>query len=53
LRQTLHRARVKFAALLEEEVRQSLPGEPPERVEEELVELGLFSSCRPTRRPGE
>jgi RNA polymerase sigma-70 factor (ECF subfamily) len=53
-RQVLHRARVKFAALLEEEVRQSLPpGAPPERIEEELVELGLFQYCRSARRLGE
>jgi RNA polymerase sigma factor (sigma-70 family) len=46
-RQTLHRAREKFAALLEEEVRQSMPGASPERVEEELNELGLAKYCRP------
>jgi RNA polymerase sigma-70 factor (ECF subfamily) len=48
LRQTLHRAREKFAELLVEEVRQSLPGAEAGRVEEELIELGLLAYCRPT-----
>jgi RNA polymerase sigma-70 factor (ECF subfamily) len=46
LRQTLHRAREKFAELLIGEVAASLQTEDPERVEQELLDLGLFSYCR-------
>jgi RNA polymerase sigma-70 factor (ECF subfamily) len=54
LRQTLHRAREKFAELLVEEVRATLPGADDARVEQELIDLGLFSYCRPaTERPGQ
>jgi RNA polymerase sigma-70 factor (ECF subfamily) len=47
VRQTLHRAREKFAALLLDEVRQSLEDPRTEQLEEELVELGLLDYCRP------
>ena len=47
VRQALHRARAKFAELLLYEVRQSLEGPAPQRLEEELVELGLYEYCRP------
>jgi hypothetical protein len=46
LRQALHRARDKFADLLLEEVARSLGDTTPERLEEELTELGLLSYCR-------
>ncbi len=47
VRQTLHRARQKFAALLLDEVFHSLPDPTPERLEEELVALGLIEYCKP------
>jgi RNA polymerase sigma-70 factor (ECF subfamily) len=47
VRQTLHRAREKFAALLLEEVVHSLENAGPEQLEEELAELGLLDYCRP------
>src|SRR5262249_13835802 len=47
LRQTLHPAREKSAELWPEEVRQSLPGASADRVEQELLDLGLFRYCRP------
>jgi RNA polymerase sigma factor (sigma-70 family) len=47
VRQTLHRARQKFADLLLEEVAQSVEDPTPEHLEQELVELGLFDYCRP------
>jgi RNA polymerase sigma-70 factor (ECF subfamily) len=46
LRQALHRAREKFAQLLIEEVERSLESNDQERVEQELLDLGLFSYCR-------
>jgi RNA polymerase sigma-70 factor (ECF subfamily) len=46
VRQTLHRAREKFADLLLEEVTQSLESPTAEQLEEELVELGLLDYCR-------
>jgi RNA polymerase sigma factor (sigma-70 family) len=52
LRQALHRAREKFAQLLVEEVGQSLQSNDPERVEQELIDLGLFSYCRGRGRHG-
>jgi RNA polymerase sigma-70 factor (ECF subfamily) len=55
VRQTLHRAREKFADLLLDEVAQSLEDPTPEQVEEELLELGLLDYCRPRlgrRSPG-
>jgi RNA polymerase sigma-70 factor (ECF subfamily) len=47
VRQILHRARDKFAELLLYEVRQSLESPTPERLEEELIDLGLYEYCRP------
>jgi RNA polymerase sigma-70 factor (ECF subfamily) len=47
VRQTLHRARERFAALLLDEVTHSLENPGAEQVEEELVELGLLDYCRP------
>src|SRR5262249_17465861 len=47
LRQTLHRAREKFADLLLEEVAHSLEEPTAERLEEELLDLGLLDYCRP------
>ncbi|HEV3255750.1 MAG TPA: hypothetical protein VG013_02605, partial [Gemmataceae bacterium] len=46
VRQTLHRAREKFADLLLEEVARSLQSQDAERLEEELIDLGLLSYCR-------
>jgi RNA polymerase sigma-70 factor (ECF subfamily) len=46
VRQTLHRARQKFADLLLEEVAHSVDDPTPEHLEQELVELGLFDYCR-------
>jgi RNA polymerase sigma-70 factor (ECF subfamily) len=54
VRQTLHRARDKFADLLLYEVRQSLEEPTRERLEQELVDLGLLDYCRPAlERAGE
>jgi RNA polymerase sigma-70 factor (ECF subfamily) len=47
VRQTLHRAREKFAALLLDEVTHSLDNPTVEQVHEELAELGLLEYCRP------
>jgi RNA polymerase sigma-70 factor (ECF subfamily) len=47
IRQTLHRAREKFADLLLDEVIQSLENPTGEQLEQELVELGLLDYCRP------
>jgi RNA polymerase sigma-70 factor (ECF subfamily) len=47
VRQLLHRARERFADLLLEEVAQSLAEPSPERLEQELLELGLLEYCRP------
>jgi len=47
VRQTLHRAREKFADLLVDEVIHSLENPTAEQLEEELVELGLLDHCRP------
>jgi len=47
VRQTLHRAREKFADLLLDEVTQVLEDPTAEQLEQELVELGLFEYCRP------
>jgi RNA polymerase sigma-70 factor (ECF subfamily) len=46
LRQVLHRAREKFAELLIAEVSRSLESEDEDRVEQELLDLGLFSYCK-------
>jgi RNA polymerase sigma-70 factor (ECF subfamily) len=47
VRQTLHRAREKYAEMLVEEVARSLQTTEPERVEQELIDLGLLEYCRP------
>jgi RNA polymerase sigma factor (sigma-70 family) len=47
VRQTLHRAREKFAELLLEEVAHSLEAPTAERLAEELLDLGLLDYCRP------
>jgi len=46
VRQTLHRARVKFAELLVAEVGRSLETSMPDRIEQELIDLGLLPYCR-------
>jgi len=48
VRQTLHRAREKFAELLRAEVAASLPTNDAAQVEAELTELGLLVYCPPT-----
>jgi hypothetical protein len=53
-RQTLRRARIRFAELLRREVRTSLGAVDGDRVEEELVDLRLARYCEvpePGRRP--
>jgi RNA polymerase sigma-70 factor (ECF subfamily) len=47
IRQLLHRARKQFAALLLDEVIQSLENPTAQQLEDELVELGLLEYCRP------
>ena len=47
VRQVLHRAREKFADLLLDEVAHSLEKPTPERLAQELIELGLYDHCRP------
>jgi RNA polymerase sigma-70 factor (ECF subfamily) len=47
VRQTLHRARERFADLLLDEVARSLREPTRQRVEEELAELRLLEYCRP------
>jgi RNA polymerase sigma-70 factor (ECF subfamily) len=46
VRQTLHRAREKFTELLLDEVARSLENPGPERLEEEIIDLGLLPYCR-------
>jgi RNA polymerase sigma-70 factor (ECF subfamily) len=47
IRQILHRARAKFAALLLDEVVHSLANPTDEELADELAELGLLDYCRP------
>jgi RNA polymerase sigma-70 factor (ECF subfamily) len=47
VRQSLHRARGKFADLLLEEVVQSLESPSSESLEQELIDLELLEYCRP------
>jgi RNA polymerase sigma-70 factor (ECF subfamily) len=47
VRQTLHRARQRFADHLLDEVTQSLNNPTAEQLEQELIELGLLDYCRP------
>lgn len=46
VRQTLHRARERFAALLLDEVSCSLETSDQDRLEQELIDLGLLAYCR-------
>jgi RNA polymerase sigma-70 factor (ECF subfamily) len=46
LRQILHRARTRFADLLVAEVGQSLETDDLDRIEQELIDLGLLPYCR-------
>src|SRR5262249_17124403 len=46
-RQTLRRARDRFAEVLLQEVLQTLRAPDLERLEEELVDLGFLEYCRP------
>jgi hypothetical protein len=52
VRQTLHRARERYAELLVAEVTRSLGGGTAEAIDRELSDLGLLAYCRPTRRSG-
>jgi DNA-directed RNA polymerase specialized sigma24 family protein len=47
VRQTLHRARDRFADLVLDEVAQTVDEPDTDRLEEELIELGLLDYCRP------
>jgi RNA polymerase sigma-70 factor (ECF subfamily) len=55
VRQILHRAREKFADLLLEEVGRSLETTDADRLEQELIDLGLLRYCRSAleRRAGD
>jgi RNA polymerase sigma-70 factor (ECF subfamily) len=46
VRKTLERARDRFADLLLEEIAQAIDTASRERLEEELIDLGLFEYCR-------
>jgi RNA polymerase sigma-70 factor (ECF subfamily) len=46
VRQLLHRARDRFAELLLEEIRRTMPEEPMDHVIEELAELNLLKYCK-------
>lgn len=47
VRQTLHRAREKFAELVLDEVIHSLDHPTADHLEQELIDLGLMSYCQP------
>jgi RNA polymerase sigma-70 factor (ECF subfamily) len=47
VRQALHRARDRFADLLLDEIRHSLEDPTTDRLEQELIDLGLLSYCQP------
>jgi len=47
IRQALHRAREKFSDLLLREIEQSLEEPEQERLEQELIDLGLLTYCQP------
>jgi RNA polymerase sigma-70 factor (ECF subfamily) len=53
VRKTLERARDRFADRLLDEIAQALDDTSRERLEEELIDLGLLDHCRPAleRRP--
>src|SRR5262249_4712762 len=46
VRQTLHRARQRFAVLLLDEVAHSLETRQQGRIEQELIDLGLYEYCK-------
>lgn len=48
VRQTLHRARERFAELLVEEVARSLQTADTDSIEQELIDLDLLSYCKQT-----
>lgn len=48
IRVNLHRARDRFVDLLLKDLATSLDHPEPERIEQELVELGLYEHCRST-----
>jgi RNA polymerase sigma-70 factor (ECF subfamily) len=54
VRQTLHRARERFADLLLDEIANALERPTAEQLQQELIDLGLLDHCRPAlqRRPG-
>jgi RNA polymerase sigma-70 factor (ECF subfamily) len=47
VRQALHRARDRFADLLLDEIRHSLADPTTDRLEQELIDLGLLHYCQP------
>jgi RNA polymerase sigma factor (sigma-70 family) len=47
VRQTLHRARAKFADLLRDEIARTLQSDDVGAIEDELRELGLLAYCQP------
>jgi RNA polymerase sigma-70 factor (ECF subfamily) len=47
VRQTLHRAREKFADLLLDEIRQTLRDPSADDIEDELAAIGLHTYCQP------
>jgi RNA polymerase sigma-70 factor (ECF subfamily) len=47
VRQTLHRAREKFADFLLDEIAHAIADPTPDALEEELIEVGLLEHCRP------
>ena len=47
VRQTLHRAREKFAEILLDEVVQTLRTPTISDLEQELIDIGLIEYCRP------
>jgi hypothetical protein len=54
VRQTLHRARERFADALLDEIAQALDDPSAEALEAELIDLSLHDHCRPAldRRAG-
>jgi RNA polymerase sigma-70 factor (ECF subfamily) len=46
-RKALQRSRERFAELLLDDLRASLPDPNPDAVRDELIELGLYEHCRP------
>jgi RNA polymerase sigma-70 factor (ECF subfamily) len=47
VRQTLHRAREKFAELVLDSVKEAMDGPTQEQLDQELIELGLLVYCQP------